>query len=152
MDEAIDKYGAMLKVEKDNPADTEACRAVAFKLIEHHDDADKYAALVALLRPRPVVLFSGHQFDVADAKERFGENEAEEVSERIAHHLNELRPQAAFASLSLGADLLFAEQALEQHVELTLVLAYDLKRLRSKSRSEFLNYARNRRPKCGSPV
>lgn len=71
-----------------------------------------------------VAVFSGHRFDrQGRTPPRLRETDAEALKARLAAWLARERPPAVFCSLSVGADLLFAEAALEQEIPVHLVLA-----------------------------
>lgn len=71
-----------------------------------------------------VAVFSGHRFDgQGRTPPRLREADAEALKTRLASWLARERPQAVFCSLSIGADLLFAEAAVEREIPVHLVLA-----------------------------
>ena len=153
--QAKNRYEKMFEDEGRFPADTEATRQVAIRLIECHTapkpvdpggnarnwevalDPDDLDALRKVLCPRPVVVFSGHLFDCAREHPRFPVDRAKAVSERLRAIFKEVRPRRVVFSLSMGADLLFAEEAIRffesgmagnqgtPSLPIDVVLAYD---------------------------
>ena len=74
----------------------------------------------------PLVLFSGHLFDVpGDPVSRLPESEAAAIKARIREILDEHEIQDGFVSASAGADLLFGEALLERGGRLHLILPFD---------------------------
>lgn len=74
----------------------------------------------------PLVLFSGHLFDVpGHPVSRLPESEAAAIKARIRGFLDEHEIQDGFVSASAGADLMFAEALLERGGRLHLVLPFD---------------------------
>jgi len=84
--------------------------------------------LADLWMPTPmVVTFTGHRLDQADAKAeaRFPISSLALVRQRLQERLNNRQIRVAFCSLSEGADILFAQAALEAGLELNIVLPND---------------------------
>jgi class 3 adenylate cyclase/tetratricopeptide (TPR) repeat protein len=90
-----------------------------------------------------VAVFSGHRFDRPDRENpRLRETDAETVQGQIATWLTRERPQAVFSSLSIGADLLFAESALAQEIPVHLVLATGPEEIRRLEGESFAHWHR----------
>jgi len=82
--------------------------------------------LADLWMPTPmVVTFTGHRLDQASAERRFPINSLDAVRERLQERLNNRQIRIAFCSLSEGADILFAQAALQAGLELNIVLPND---------------------------
>lgn len=76
------------------------------------------APLLDLLRPAPVLYYSGHMFvEDAAAEARL----ARDISEAF----DEIRPDFAYGALACGADIMIAEEALKRGCELNLVFPFD---------------------------
>ena len=82
--------------------------------------------LADLWMPTPmVVTFTGHRLDQASAEQRFPISSLDAVRERLQERLNNRQIRIAFCSLSEGADILFAQAALQAGLELNIVLPND---------------------------
>lgn len=79
--------------------------------------ADSVAPLVAILRPGPVVTYSGRMFRQDAVVEAA-------LAARIAGAMAEVKPSAVIGPLACGADILFAEAALTGGHDLTIVLPF----------------------------
>lgn len=123
--EAVKNYKIAKESESQYPGDIDALRKVAFKIIEHHGDRERFEPVIETLRARPVVVFSGHQFDVERENPRLPLEREAWLAEQIGKALDEIKPASVFCSMSFGADLLFVEAALEREIPVTLVLAFD---------------------------
>lgn len=106
------RYRAMAEEEDTYPADTEASRRVAFELIRHHGDTPHFERLRGILKPRPVMVFSGHLFDCGRTTPRLPVAWEETISRSLDEVFEKVRPRTVFASLSFGTDLLFVESAI----------------------------------------
>jgi hypothetical protein len=111
IEKADRRYKAMVDEEERWPSDTEATRKVAFALIAHHGGGDRFDPIRTTLKRRPVVVFSGHLFDCEREQLRLPVSWRKLVSRAMDRVFAELRPLSVYCSLSLGADLLFAEAA-----------------------------------------
>ena len=74
-------------------------------------------ALLAPMRPPPVITFTGHMFRAGDP------NEAA-LAARIAAEIDQLGSTIAYGALACGADILVAEQILDRGGELHVVLPF----------------------------
>ena len=74
-------------------------------------------ALLAPMRPPPVITFTGHMFRSGDP------NEAA-LAGRIAAEIDRLESTIAYGALACGADILVAEQILDRGGELHVVLPF----------------------------
>ncbi|MEM8694570.1 MAG: adenylate/guanylate cyclase domain-containing protein [Pseudomonadota bacterium] len=75
--------------------------------------------LLDLLRPSPVLYFSGHMFVEGDAAEA-------SLAQEIATAFDEIKPDSAYGALACGADIMIAEEALKRNCELNLVFPFDI--------------------------
>lgn len=82
------------------------------------DMAEAIAPLLEVLRPAPVLVYTGHMF-VADAKAE------KRLADRIDAALDELTPDTAYGALACGSDILIAEAILRRGLELHVVLPFD---------------------------
>ena len=88
--------------------------------------------LADLWMPAPmVVTFTGHRLDESAAEPRFPLNALANVRERLHERLSNRQIRIAFCSLSEGADILFAQAALDAGLELNIVLPNDRIALKS---------------------
>ncbi len=89
--------------------------------------------LADLWMPTPmVVTFTGHRLDQASAEPRFPLSALVSVRERLQERLSNRQIRIAFCSLSEGADILFAQAALEAGLELNIVLPNDRAALKNE--------------------
>ena len=79
---------------------------------------DKHLALLASIRPTPVIHYCGHMLSA-------GWQVEEEIAEAIRSILHESEALVAYGSLACGADILVAEAVLAQGGELHVVLPFD---------------------------
>lgn len=93
------------------------CRQIARLAASGAIDADHATAIVDLLRPPPVGFYCGRMFRAG------GAGEANAVR-AIADALNAQPLSALIGPLACGADILFAEAALERGIDLTVVLPF----------------------------
>lgn len=93
------------------------CRQLLRLLASGSVDADHAKAIVDLLRPAPVGVYCGRMFLAG------GEGEANAVR-AIAGALDAQPLSALIGPLACGADILFAEAALERGIDLTIVLPF----------------------------
>ena len=77
------------------------------------------AALLARLRPPPVLTFCGHMFRADEAAENA-------LASRIATEIDRLGATIAYGALACGADILIAEEILRRGGELNVVLPFAL--------------------------
>lgn len=82
------------------------------------DMAEAIAPLLEVLRPAPVLVYTGHMF-VAEAKTETI------LTERIEVALDELTPDTAYGALACGSDILIAEAILRRGLELHVVLPFE---------------------------
>lgn len=82
-------------------------------------------ALLAPLRPRPSLHFTGHRMAPPGQPGRFPAHAEDRVAQAVAEALDRLRPGAGFGSLASGGDILVAEALLARGVPLHLVLPFD---------------------------
>ncbi len=88
--------------------------------------------LADLWMPTPmVVTFTGHRIDQAMADRRFPKTSLGLVRQQLQERLNNRQIRIAFCSLSEGADILFAQAALEAGLELNIVLPNDISALKN---------------------
>lgn len=111
------RYETMVDEEETWPSDTEATRRVAFELIRQHGDGACFDPIRATLKRRPVVVFSGHLFDCGRDRARLPALWRKAAGRAMDRAFADLRPLEVFCSLSLGADLLFAEAAVKFYRE-----------------------------------
>ncbi|WP_299327800.1 adenylate/guanylate cyclase domain-containing protein [Parasphingopyxis sp.] len=90
-------------------------------LIQHIVPARQVAIapLLGLLRPAPVLYYSGHMFVEDEAVEA-------RLAADIAAAFDEIRPEFAYGALACGADIMIAEEALKRGCELNLVFPFDI--------------------------
>ncbi|GAA0862327.1 adenylate/guanylate cyclase domain-containing protein [Sphingopyxis soli] len=93
------------------------CRQIARLAASGAIDAARAAAIVALLRPPPVGVYCGRMFRAG------GEGEAR-AARAIAEALDTQPLSALIGPLACGADILFAEAALDRGIDLTIVLPF----------------------------
>lgn len=93
------------------------CRQIARLAASGAIDAADAAAIVALLRPPPVGVYCGRMFRAG------GEGEAR-AAPAIAEALDTQPLSALIGPLACGADILFAEAALDRGIDLTIVLPF----------------------------
>jgi len=93
------------------------CRQIARLAASGAIDATQAAAIVALLRPPPVGVYCGRMFRAG------GEGEAR-AARAIAEALDTQPLSALIGPLACGADILFAEAALDRGIDLTIVLPF----------------------------
>lgn len=93
------------------------CRQIARLAESGAIDTDHATAIVDLLRPPPVGFYCGRMFRAG------GAGEANAVR-AIADALNAQPLSALIGPLACGADILFAEAALERGIDLTVVLPF----------------------------
>lgn len=93
------------------------CRQIARLAESGAIDAAHAAAIVALLRPPPVGVYCGRMFRAG------GEGEAR-AARAIADALDAQPLSALIGPLACGADILFAEAALDRGIDLTIVLPF----------------------------
>ncbi|WP_428681891.1 tetratricopeptide repeat-containing protein [Sphingopyxis sp.] len=93
------------------------CRQIARLAASGAVAADHAAAITALLRPSPVGVYCGRMFRAG------GEGEANAVK-AINAALDAQPLSALIGPLACGADILFAEAALERGIDLTIVLPF----------------------------
>ena len=83
------------------------------------------AALIELIRPAPVVHYTGHIIaGPQHTGNRFPADQEHAVADRIAALLDDTPVTAAYGSLAAGADILFAEALLARKVALHVVLPF----------------------------
>lgn len=82
------------------------------------DRAEAVAPLVELLRPAPVVFYTGHMFAEDAASEAV-------LRDRIDAELDDIEPSAGYGALACGSDILVAEALIERGCELHVVLPFD---------------------------
>lgn len=82
------------------------------------DMAKAIAPVLELLRPSPVLVYSGHMF-VADRDAEAA------LTERIELALDELTPDTAYGALACGSDILVAEAILRRGLELHVILPFE---------------------------
>lgn len=80
-------------------------------------DAEAVEALLARLRPPPVITFCGHMF-------RADEPSESALRTRIAAELDAVGADIAYGALASGADVLIAEEVLRRGGELNVVLPF----------------------------
>ena len=93
------------------------CRQIARLAASGAIDTPQAAAIVALLRPPPVGVYCGRMFRAG------GEGEAR-AARAIAEALDTQPLSALIGPLACGADILFAEAALDRGIDLTIVLPF----------------------------
>lgn len=93
------------------------CRQIARLAASGAIDTAQAAAIVALLRPPPVGVYCGRMFRAG------GEGEAR-AARAIAEALDTQPLSALIGPLACGADILFAEAALDRGIDLTIVLPF----------------------------
>lgn len=93
------------------------CRQIARLAESGAIDADHATAIVDLLRPPPVGFYCGRMFRAGGAGEA-------NAARAIADALNAQPLSALIGPLACGADILFAEAALERGIDLTVVLPF----------------------------
>ncbi|KTE24148.1 MULTISPECIES: adenylate/guanylate cyclase domain-containing protein [unclassified Sphingopyxis] len=93
------------------------CRQIARLAASGAINATQAAAIVALLRPPPVGVYCGRMFRAG------GEGEAR-AARAIAEALDTQPLSALIGPLACGADILFAEAALDRGIDLTIVLPF----------------------------
>lgn len=93
------------------------CRQIARLAASGAIDTTQAAAIVALLRPPPVGVYCGRMFRAG------GEGEAR-AARAIAEALDTQPLSALIGPLACGADILFAEAALDRGIDLTIVLPF----------------------------
>lgn len=93
------------------------CRQIARLAASSAIDTTQAAAIVALLRPPPVGVYCGRMFRAG------GEGEAR-AAHAIAEALDTQPLSALIGPLACGADILFAEAALDRGIDLTIVLPF----------------------------
>jgi len=93
------------------------CRQIARLIASGAIDATQAAAIVTLLRPPPVGVYCGRMFRAG------GEGEAR-AARAIAEALDTQPLSALIGPLACGADILFAEAALDRGIDLTIVLPF----------------------------
>ncbi|QLC21566.1 adenylate/guanylate cyclase domain-containing protein [Parasphingopyxis sp. CP4] len=82
------------------------------------DMAEIIAPIIEVLRPSPVLVFTGHMFR-ADLKAE------EALTAQIDAALDELEPDTAYGALACGADILVAEAVIRRGLELHVVLPFE---------------------------
>lgn len=154
-------YASVLEFEELYPADTEACRRVARQILQQRRDPSVPPGLLELLKPRPVMVFSGHMFDAGAGVQKLSIEVEAALVVAIDEAVRRIRPRVVFVSLSFGSDLLFVESALRFFQEeralaiaslpgfhdsspppVNLILAFDL----ARSKADF-----ERRAEAASP-
>ena len=93
------------------------CRQIARLAESGAIDTDHATAIVDLLRPPPVGFYCGRMF-------RAGGTGEANAARAIADALNAQPLSALIGPLACGADILFAEAALERGIDLTVVLPF----------------------------
>jgi class 3 adenylate cyclase len=83
------------------------------------DKAELIAPVLEMLRPSPVLVYTGHMFVEDEALEA-------ELSAKIDAALDELKPDTAYGALACGADILVAEAILKRGLELHLVFPFEI--------------------------
>ena len=93
-----------------------ACHQLEWLCASTSLSKDEQAALLAALRPPPVLTFTGHMF-------RPGDGEAA-LAARISAEIDALGSTIAYGALACGADILVAEEILRRGGELQVVLPF----------------------------
>ncbi|NNC72104.1 MAG: adenylate cyclase, partial [Sphingomonadaceae bacterium] len=83
------------------------------------DRAESVAPLLELLRPAPVLFYTGRMF-------REDEEAEAGLRGRIETALDDLQPDVAYGALACGADILIAEAVLARGLELNLLFPFQL--------------------------
>jgi class 3 adenylate cyclase len=123
------RQAAELAIEGKRFAHLASMRRQAAWILQARADADRLDQLDVWL-PRPkIAVFTGHRLDRAGQAERLSANAATSIREVIAAQLKSRQIKIAYCALSEGADLLFAQAALQANVELHLVFACDAAQL-----------------------
>jgi hypothetical protein len=94
-----------------------ACRQLEWLCATTELSPDERAALLARLRPPPVITYTGHMF-------RPGGGAEADLARRIALAIDELGATIAYGALACGADILIAEAILARGGELQVVLPF----------------------------
>ncbi len=83
------------------------------------------ADILNILKPKPIVVFSGHMIDHPDrVVPRFPETISVEIKKDIKHRLQEIDAGIGYSSLACGSDILFVEAMLERGAEVNVYLPF----------------------------
>ncbi len=82
--------------------------------------------VIELLKPAPMIIFTGHMIDHPDRPEpRFPDTIADDVSARIEEAIKTIHPAIGFTSASCGADILFIEAMERLGHKVVIYLPFD---------------------------
>jgi class 3 adenylate cyclase len=81
--------------------------------------------VISMMKPLPVVFFSGHMIDEPNREvERFPDSISDLVARDIGRAIDEINPAMAYVSAACGADILFIEEMLKRDRDVTLFLPF----------------------------
>ena len=123
--EAMQHYRAAAELPDRKPASVvSALRQLL--LLREHDPRLVPEALLSVLAPPTVVVFSGHMIDHPDRRTpRFPASLEAQVAAQIRRQLDDLDARVGYCSAACGSDILFAEAMFERGAEVYVLLPFN---------------------------